>query len=228
MSGDVHGIPELPRADEAPRDGIGEEDNAIPLWFNVGFYGLIGVGLVYIAYYAVFSGWSQRGQYEAEVAALETKYAAVREASRPTANPYHGNAEAIAKGAETWNTICVACHTAEGTGLVGPSLVDPYWKYGNSDAELFQTVSEGRPLGMPPWGPQLGTEKIWQVLAYVDTLPKRDEMGIGSPEYDAAQAAAAGAPAAEAENEAPDDDASAPASEQESGDASGAEDAGEN
>jgi len=205
VSGDVRGIPERPREDEAPRDGIGEEDNAIPLWFNLGFYGLIGVGLVYITYYAFLSGWSQRGQYEAEVASADARYAAVREANRPTTNPYRGDAVAIAKGAETWNTICIACHTAEGTGLVGPSLVDPYWKYGNSDAVLFQTVSEGRPLGMPPWGPQLGTEKIWQVLAYVETLPKHKEPGLGSPEYEAAQAAAL--PAAEPALETPPSDA---------------------
>jgi cytochrome c oxidase cbb3-type subunit 3 len=189
-AGDSHGIAERPREDAAPRDGIGEEDNAIPLWFNVGFYGLIAVGVVYIIYYAFASGWSQRAQYEAEVAAAEARYAAVRAASRPTANPYHGDAAAIAKGAETWNTICVACHLPEGTGLVGPSLVDPYWKYGSSDADLFETVNAGRPLGMPPWGPQLGTEKIWQVLAYLETLPKTSEPGLGSPEYEAAQAAA--------------------------------------
>ena len=84
----------------------------------------------------------------------------------------------------------MACHLPEGTGLVGPSLVDGYSKYGNSDADLFKTVSEGRPLGMPPWGPGLGTEKIWQVLAYLETMPKRTEPGMGSPEYEAAQAAA--------------------------------------
>jgi cytochrome c oxidase cbb3-type subunit 3 len=197
VSGDAHGIPERPRGDEAPRDGIGEEDNAIPLWFNFGFYGLIGVGLVYIVYYAFLSGWSQIGQYERESAEAEARYAEVRRANEPTENPYHGDAEAIAKGAETWNTICVACHLPDATGLVGPSLVDPYWKYGHADAELFKTVSAGRPLGMPPWGPQLGTEKIWQVLAYVETFPKRAEPGIGSPEYEAAAAAAQAAPAQE-------------------------------
>jgi cytochrome c oxidase cbb3-type subunit 3 len=190
VSGKAHGVPERPRADAAPRDGIGEENHPIPLWFNLGFYGLIAVGLVYIAHYGFLSGWSQRGQYEAEVAAAEARYAAVLAANRPSANPYHGDAAAIAKGAETWNTICVACHLPEGTGLVGPSLVDPYWKYGHSDAELFQTVADGRPLGMPPWGTQLGTEKIWQVLAYLETLPKHAEPGIGSPEYEAAHAAA--------------------------------------
>jgi cytochrome c oxidase cbb3-type subunit 3 len=188
---DPREIAELPRADEAARDGIGEDDNAIPLWFNVGFYGLIGVGILYILWYAGISGWSQLGQYEAEVAAAEARYGALRAAQAPTSNPYHGDAAAIAEGKEVFQTICLACHLADGTGLVGPSLVDPYWKYGNSDADLFQTVSEGRPLGMPPWGPQLGNEKIWKVLAYIETLPKRAEPGVGSPEFDAARAAAA-------------------------------------
>ena len=182
-------IAERPRDDGAARDGIGEEDHPIPLWFNAGFYGLIGFGILYIVWYAGLSGWSQRGQYEAELAAAEARYGAERRAEAPTQNPYHGDAAAIAEGKQVFETICLACHLIDGTGLVGPSLVDPYWKYGHTDAELFETVSKGRPLGMPPWLPQLGAEKIWKVLAYVETLPKRSEPGVGSPEYEAARAA---------------------------------------
>ena len=92
-------------------------------------------------------------------------------------------AAAIAEGKEVFGQICAACHLADGHGLVGPSLVDPYWKYGHADADLFQTVTGGRPGGMPPWGPQLGAEKIWKVLAYVETLPKSDAPGVGAPGY---------------------------------------------
>jgi cytochrome c oxidase cbb3-type subunit 3 len=184
-------IAELPRADQAERDGIGEEDHAIPLWFNVGFYGLIGFGILYILWYAGLSGWSQLGQYQEEVAAAEARYGALRAAEAPSRNPYRGDAAAIAEGKQVFQTICLACHLADGTGLVGPSLVDPYWKYGSGDAELFETVANGRPLGMPPWGSQLGNEKIWKVLAYIETLPKRAEPGVGSPEFEAARAAAA-------------------------------------
>jgi mono/diheme cytochrome c family protein len=42
---------------------------------------------------------------------------------------------------------------------------------------------------MPPWGTTLGTEKIWKVLAYIETLPKTDEPGVGSPDYAAPAAA---------------------------------------
>jgi cytochrome c oxidase cbb3-type subunit 3 len=183
MSTESEEIAEYPRSDTPMRDAIGEEDNAIPAWFNLGFYGLIVFGLIYIAFYLA-NGWSQSGQYAAEVARAEEKaeeYAAAQPA--PTANPYAGDAAAIAEGRQTFETICAACHRPDGTGLVGPSLVDPYWKYGSSDAERFQSVSEGRPLGMPPWGAQLGTEKIWKVLAYADSLPRSSEPGVGAPDY---------------------------------------------
>lgn len=181
MSSDPRHAPEYALPDEPIRDGIGEEDNDIPLWFNIGFYGLMVVGVVYILYY-VGSGWTQESQYAAEVERLDAKYAAVR-ATLPKQNPYRGDAAAIAEGQEVFNTICSACHLPTGQGLVGPSLVDPYWKYGNDDETLFLSVSEGRPLGMPPWGPQLGADKIWKALAYVETLPKSDEPGVGSPGY---------------------------------------------
>lgn len=190
MSPDPQEAPEYPLPEGPVRDGIGEDDNPIPMWFNVGFYGLMLFGVVYALYYTT-SGWSQIGQYTDEVERAEASYAAVRDAL-PKDNPFHDDATAIAEGQEVWATICVACHLADGRGLVGPSLVDPYWKYGNSDEELFVTVSDGRPAGMPPWGAQLGTEKIWKVLAYIETLPQSDEPGVGSPEHDAAQKAAAG------------------------------------
>ncbi|MDH3521244.1 MAG: c-type cytochrome [Myxococcales bacterium] len=173
-------IPEYERDDAAPRDGIGEDDHGIPLWFNLGFYGLIAVGIAYILYYTL-SGWSSRGQYDAQLAAAALRAEAVR-AALPAANPYRGDAAAVREGAQVYATICAACHKPDGSGLVGPSLVDPYWKYGNSDAVLFQTVSEGRPGGMPPWK-TLGSEKIWKALAYIETLPKSDAPGMGAPDF---------------------------------------------
>lgn len=179
MTPDPREIAELPRRDAAERDGIGEEDNPIALWFNVTFLATIAFAVLYVLYY-LLSGWSQRSQYQAEVersgAVAEEAHAAM-----PTRNPYRGDAAAIAEGKQIFETICAACHRPDGSGLVGPSLVDPYWKYGHSDEELFETVSKGRPGGMPPWGAQLGTDKIWEALAYLETLPKSDKPGLGAP-----------------------------------------------
>lgn len=182
-------VAELPRADEPVRDGIGEEDNDIPAWWWWTFIATILFAAFYMPYY-ILSGWSQEGQYAAQVEAAELQAAAVR-ASLPTSNPFRGDAAAIAEGAQTYATICAACHKPDGSGLVGPSLVDPYWKYGHDDVALFESVAKGRPGGMPPWEAQLGTDKIWKVLAYLESLPPSDEPGVGAP-----GAAGAGAPAA--------------------------------
>ena len=175
-------IPERPLPGTAPRDGIAEDDHPVPFWFNAAWVLTWIFGVGYIVWYLGFSSWSARGQYAAEVAAA-AKAAAVAAAAAPATNPFAGNAAAIADGAQTFTTICSACHGPGAHGLVGPSLVDPYWKYGSSDADRFKTVSEGRPGGMPAWGPQLGSERIWKVLAYIDTLPKTREPGFGAPDY---------------------------------------------
>ena len=92
-------VAERPRPDAPERDGIGEHDNPIPLWFNVGFYGALVLGVLYILYYTQ-SGWSQLGQYAAELERHEQRAAAVRAAAPAvaSANPYRGNAGAIAEG----------------------------------------------------------------------------------------------------------------------------------
>lgn len=182
-------IAELPRAEEPARDGIGEEDNDIPAWWWWTFIATILFAAFYMPYY-ILSGWSQEGQYAAQVEAAEIQAAAVR-ASLPTSNPFRGEATAIAEGKQTYDTICAACHKPDGSGLVGPSLVDPYSKYGDDDVALFESVAKGRPGGMPPWEAQLGTDKIWKVLAYMESLPRSDQPGVGAPGV-----AGPGAPAA--------------------------------
>ncbi len=178
-------VAELPGEHVDGTDGIAESDNPIPRWFNVSFLATIVFAIVYLAFYTL-TGWSSRGQYEAEVA-VATKQAQAVRAALPAGNPYTGDAAAIAEGQQVFLQICAACHKPDGSGLVGPSLVDPYWKYGDTDAVLFETVSEGRPGGMPAWKSQLGTEKIWKALAYMATLPRSNAPGVGAPGVAAAK-----------------------------------------
>jgi cytochrome c oxidase cbb3-type subunit 3 len=174
-------IVELERPDIAARDGIGEDDHPIPFWFNAGFGACIAFAVIYVLYHQA-SGWTQARRYESEMAEARAA-AASAVAAQPAANPYRGDAAALAEGAQVFASICSVCHKPDGTGLVGPSLVDPFWKYGHGDTELFETVSKGRPGGMPPWGTQLGDQKIWKVLAYLETLPKQEQPGVGAPDY---------------------------------------------
>jgi cytochrome c oxidase cbb3-type subunit 3 len=185
MSSDPeHGgeVVEYPGSADVLRDGIVEGNNKIPAWFNWSWIATWIFGVIYIAYYLGFSSWSSTGQYEAEVSVARVQAEELR-ASLPQTNPFHGNEAAIAEGSQVFTETCVACHLPNAQGLVGPSLVDPYWKYGSSDPELYATVADGRPGGMPGWSSLLGAEKIWKVLAYLETLPKTREPGMGAPDY---------------------------------------------
>src|SRR5579883_1220490 len=68
-------------------------------------------------------------------------------------NPYSGNAVAIEQGRRLFIWFnCYGCHGGHGGGGMGPSLRDPVWIYGSSDAQVFDSIAQGRSQGMPAWG----------------------------------------------------------------------------
>ena len=86
-------------------------------------------------------------------------------------NPYAGNAQAVATGAKLFVSYnCVDCHGAEGSGAMGPSLADGRWHFGGGDGEVFESIYEGRPEGMPAWGSTIAPDQIWMLVAYVKSL----------------------------------------------------------
>jgi cytochrome c oxidase cbb3-type subunit 3 len=85
-------------------------------------------------------------------------------------NPYQRNAYAIAEGKRlfTWYN-CVGCH-AHGGGGMGPPLMDERWIYGSDPENIFATIVEGRPNGMPAFGGKMPEYQVWQLVAYVQSL----------------------------------------------------------
>ncbi len=86
-------------------------------------------------------------------------------------NPYMDNPAAAQEGRRLFLMYnCVGCHGGRAGGGMGPSLRDSAWTYGNTDADLFATITEGRPGGMPTWGGKIPEDQIWKLIAYVRTL----------------------------------------------------------
>ncbi len=96
--------------------------------------------------------------------------AVAAETALPAKNPFSGNRAAVEEGERIFKENCRACHGEEGKGGFGPNLRGKSWKFGGTDADLYRTVSGGRPGGMPSFGASLGEERIWKVLAYVRSL----------------------------------------------------------
>ena len=86
-------------------------------------------------------------------------------------NPYEGNANALATGAKLYVSYnCIDCHGADGSGAMGPSLADGRWHFGGTPPEVFESIFQGRPDGMPAWGSLLSSDQIWMLVTYVRSL----------------------------------------------------------
>lgn len=90
-------------------------------------------------------------------------------------NPYEGDKKATATGGKLFVAYnCLDCHGAEGSGAMGPSFQDGRWHFGGSPGEVFESIYQGRPDGMPAWGGRISNDQIWMLTAYVRSLSSKD------------------------------------------------------
>jgi cytochrome c oxidase cbb3-type subunit 3 len=66
---------------------------------------------------------------------------------------------------------CVGCH-GNGGGGMGPPLMDNAWIYGSSIQDIAASIREGRPNGMPSFNGHIPEQQIWQLAAYVRSMPR--------------------------------------------------------
>jgi cytochrome c oxidase cbb3-type subunit 3 len=90
-------------------------------------------------------------------------------------NPYEGDKGAIGTGGKLFIAYnCLDCHGADGSGAMGPSFQDGRWHFGGSAGEVFESIYQGRPDGMPAWGGRITNDQIWMLTAYVRSLSSKD------------------------------------------------------
>ena len=65
---------------------------------------------------------------------------------------------------------CADCHGFGGVGSMGPSFQDGRWRFGGSEDSVYRSIAEGRPEGMPRWGPRIPAAHIRTLTAYVRSL----------------------------------------------------------
>ena len=135
---------------------------------------------------------AQEGGGEAEAAApaegegqaQPAETAAPAEGEGEAAAPAEGGGEAAGGGAAAGDPAaieagqalfvgqlgCYGCHGQDGGGGMGPALNDGTWIYGGDEASITESVTNGRPGGMPAFGEQASEEEISQVVAFVMSL----------------------------------------------------------
>ncbi|HET9685043.1 MAG TPA: c-type cytochrome [Gemmatimonadaceae bacterium] len=100
------------------------------------------------------------------------------------ANPYENNAYAQSEGQRLYNSYgCVGCH-ANGGGGMGPPLMDDKWIYGSAPENIYATIIQGRPNGMPSFAGRIPSQQVWQIVSYVRSLSGMNPAGTRSARTD--------------------------------------------
>jgi cytochrome c oxidase cbb3-type subunit 3 len=107
----------------------------------------------------------------------------------PASAEYEQNAFHINEGQRYYEWYnCYSCHAAGG-GDIGPPLMDDEWRYGGEMEQIYSSIVEGRPNGMPSFSGRIPPQQVWEIAAYVrsmsgnvakDAAPSRnDELKTG-------------------------------------------------
>lgn len=160
-------------------ENLQEMNNPLPRWWVGLFIITIVFGLGYLVAYpglGSYEGelkWSQKGQYEGEVAkaeeALKPLYAQFTAKSIPE---LAGDANAMAVGDRLFMNNCAQCHGSDARGSKSfPNLADGDWLHGGEPEKIVETITKGRVGNMPPMAAAVGTsDDVKNVAHYVLSL----------------------------------------------------------
>ena len=93
---------------------------------------------------------------------------------RPTIhNPEADDPAAAQRGMDYFTQMnCIGCHADNGAGGMGPALSNAKFIYGGEPENIYLTILQGRPKGMPAWGGMLPDKVIWDLVAYILSISK--------------------------------------------------------
>jgi cytochrome c oxidase cbb3-type subunit 3 len=160
-------------------EDLREMNNPLPRWWVGMFVLTIVFSIGYLVAYPGMGsykgelGWTQTGEYEAEIKAankeLEPLYARF---AALTPEQLAGDAPAMAIGERLFMNNCSQCHGSDARGSKGfPNLTDADWLHGGSPAKIIETVTGGRIGQMPPMAAAVGTpDDVKNVANYVLSL----------------------------------------------------------
>jgi len=156
-------------------DGIRELDSKIPPWFSWLFILTILFAVYYMLdYHVLGTGDLMYEEYNKEVmAATLEKEALIKSGAFVNEENVTllTDAADLQTGKEIYDANCIACHAADGGGLVGPNLTDEYWVHGGGIKNVFKVIKYGVvEKGMIAWQTQLNPNQMQEVASYIMSL----------------------------------------------------------
>ena len=149
-------------------DGIRyREEKGAPPIFKVLLAILVIWGIGYMGYY-LFSGWSSEKEFKEKQQAKAALVAAGEKL--PGAHPEGAPADYLAMGKKEFAARCASCHGQNGKGGFAPDLTSKTFKYGRTAQAVKETITGGRPGGMPAFGNEVSHEQMEGLVQYVLSL----------------------------------------------------------
>ncbi|HKX46524.1 MAG TPA: cbb3-type cytochrome c oxidase N-terminal domain-containing protein, partial [Planctomycetota bacterium] len=162
-------------------DGIREYDNPLPGWWVGLWWATVLICFPYVAWFHWNDGNSIHDAYEAELAAyadLILQTYGDLQADEATILAYMDDPVAMGGMQSLFKARCALCHTADGSGGVGPNLTDEHWLNVKQLTDLLRVISEGVVAkGMPAWGEQLSNTQRVLLASFVAQLRRRPVAG---------------------------------------------------
>lgn len=164
-------------------DGIQEYDNSLPRWWRWLFYITIVISGVYVTFFHFGPGKSQEQLLASEMQAVaKARLAASGEVTEEELLAALKPAN-IELGKGVFQTRCLACHGAQGQGLVGPNLTDDFWIHGGKLVEIRKTIREGVPAkGMIAWKDSMTEAEVRAVVMYIRSIRGTNPPGAKAAE----------------------------------------------
>jgi cytochrome c oxidase cbb3-type subunit 3 len=181
-------------------DGIEELDTPMPRWWLWTFYATILFAIGYVILYPAWplihgatpgtTGWTSRGQLDAQIAARNAELAPIRAAiERTPIEQLPGNPnlfqQAVEGGRAAFRMHCTQCHGSGAAGSAGyPNLNDDDWLWGGDLRAIEFTIINGarnpdhprtRMSQLPAFGRDriLEPAQIEDLVAYVRTISRQ-------------------------------------------------------
>jgi len=167
-------------------DGIQEFDQKLPNWWLFTWYiTMVWFVIAWVAYYQFGVGMDDEQRIETAMAKIaDHQKKELEMISDDSLWAMSKDAKVVAAGAATYSATCIACHAPDMSGMLagaklpGLPLNDKEWKHGNNPTQLLTIIRKGAPditKGMPPWEPQLGIQRVVEVLAYILSKHEKGE-----------------------------------------------------
>ncbi len=163
-------------------EDLQELNNPLPRWWLYMFYFTLFFAIGYLILYPGMGsykgllGWTEVGEYEAEVAAADAEYGPLfAQFEQTPVAELASNTAAINAGERLFVTYCAVCHGSDARGAPGfPNLRDNDWLHGGAPEQIEATILNGRMGTMPAWEAPLGGEEgVNQVVTYVMSIAGR-------------------------------------------------------